>query len=55
MPSIFKRHRMRVAQTTNTDFSLIGIDAVAHNYCIVHGEEVEEIEPTHASLKAKLI
>jgi hypothetical protein len=54
MPSIFKRHRMRVAQTT-TDFSFIGIDAVANNYRIVHGEVEEEIEPTHASLKMKLI
>jgi hypothetical protein len=43
--SIFKRHRMRVAQTTTTDFSLVGINAVAHNYSIVHGDEVEEIEP----------
>jgi hypothetical protein len=54
MPSIFKRHRMRVAQTT-TDFSIIGIDAVANNYRIVHGEVEEEIEATHAGLKMKLI
>jgi hypothetical protein len=46
---------MRVAQTTATDFFLVGIDAVAHNYSIVHGDEAEEIEPTHASLKAELI
>jgi hypothetical protein len=45
---------MRVAQTT-TDFSFIGIDAVANNYRIVHGEVEEEIEPTQASLKMKLI
>ena len=55
LSSIFKRHRLRVAQTITTDISLVGIKAVAHNYSIVHGDEVEEIEPTHASLKVKLI
>lgn len=54
MPSIFKRHRSRVA-TTSTDYALIGFNAVANNYAIVHGEVEEEIEETHSTLKAKLI
>lgn len=54
LPSIFKRHNLRVAQTS-TDFSLMGINAVTNNYRIVHGEDEEEFDSTHASLKAKLI
>lgn len=55
MPSIFRRHRLRVAATTKTDYSLIGINAVANNYAIVHGDIAEEIEETHGTLKVKLI
>ena len=56
MSSIFKRHRNRVAASITTDFSSIGINAVANNYRIVHGDnDEEEVEETHSSLKTKLI
>ena len=56
IPTIFKKHFRRSKESLpSLDFSLLGINAVAHQYAIVHSDVEEEIEVTHAGLRKQLI
>ena len=56
MPAIFRQHYIRSRNATAaTDYSLIGFNAVIHNYAITHLDIEEEIEPTQETIRRRLI
>ena len=55
-PSIFRQNYILSHNATaTTDYSLIGFNAVIHNYAITHLDIEEEIEPTQETLRRRLI
>lgn len=53
---IFRQHLSRVRNLTPcTDFTLVGVDAIADNFAISHGEQSDVIETTYKTLQKKLI
>ena len=56
MQVIFRQHYIRSRKATAaTDYSLIGFNAVIHNYAITHLDIEEEIKSTQETLRRRLI